>query len=118
MSDEDQTTLAESAPVSNEVDGITPNGVNSFTSKALCIAIVIKPKLTAGDLEKWLGDFKDDPARPSLVDRLILLRLASKAGIIMHATDKIDADLDGDKANWYGNQLIRIHNRYQVISPN
>lgn len=106
----------------NVVDGITPNEENAFTSPHLGVALVIKPSLTAGDLETWLKGFEIDPRRPSVVDRLLLLFNAAKANIIVHSTDKITAanvrELDGERAQWYGAMLTRVYNRYQIIDPN
>lgn len=111
MSDEDQI-----------VDGITPNGENAFTWPEHGLALVIKPALTAGDLETWLKGFEIDIRRPSIVDRIQLLFNAAKANIIVHSTDQLTPltvrELDGLKAQWYGAQLTKVYNRYQYIDPN
>lgn len=113
MSDENQNEV---------VDGITPNNENAFTSPKLGLALVIKPELTAGDLETWLKGFELDVRRPSIVDRIQLLFNATKANIIVHSTDKLTAltvrELDGMRAQWYGAQLTKVFNRYQYIDPN
>lgn len=113
MSDEEQNEV---------VDGITPNGENAFTSPKLGLALVIKPALTAGDLETWLKGFEIDARRPSVVDRIQLLINAAKANIIIYSTDKIAPvnvrELDGLKAQWYGAQLTKVYNRYQFVDPN
>lgn len=106
----------------NVVDGITPNGENSFTSPTLGLALSVKPALTAGDLEAWLKGFELDARRPTMVDRIQLLFNAAKANIIVYSTDKFTAltvkDLDGIKAQWYGAQLVKVYNRYNIIDPN
>lgn len=113
MNDEDQN---------NVVDGITPNDENAFTSPKLGLALVVKPALTAGDLEMWLKGFEIDARRPLVVDRIQLLINAAKANIIIHSTDKITGsnvrELDGLKAQWYGAQLTNVYNRYQFVDPN
>lgn len=105
-----------------EVDSIQPNGVNAFVSPALGLALVVKPMLTAGDLERWLDGFRVDSNKSIILDRISLLIGAVKAGIVVHSTDKLTVsnvrDLDGDKASWYGKQLIGVYNRYQFIDPN
>lgn len=113
MSDEEQSKV---------VDNITPNGENAFTNPRLGIAFVVKPMLTAGDMERWLKDVEVKQTQPSIVDRMQMLFGAVKAGIIVHSTDKLTAanvrELDGDKANWYGAMLTIVYNRYQFIDPN
>lgn len=108
--------------IDRNVDGITPNDENAFTSPRLGLALVVKPVLTAGDLEAWLKDFEIDQRRPSMVDRIQLLFCALKANIIVHSTDELTAltarGLDGRKAQWYGAQLMKVYNRYQLIDPN
>lgn len=101
-----------------EIDGITPNGVNAFTSERYGIALATKPNLTAGDLERWLRDVRLIDNAPMALLRLQLLTSAAKAAIIIHSTDKIEPDMDGDKAQWYGAQLWRVYLRYTTIDPN
>ncbi len=117
MSDE----VEEKNP-SKEIDGITANGVNSFTSERFQIALVVKPKLTAGDLDAWLKDFRTDPYRPVAADRVELLFNAVKANIIVYSTDKLTPltmkECDGERASWYGMQLIPVYNRFNFIDPN
>lgn len=111
MSDEDQI-----------VDGLTPNGVNVFTSPKLGLALAIKPTLTAGDLENWLRDVRFADNAPSTLSRIQLLRGAAKAGLIIQSTDKIAAlnvnELDGRRAQWYGDQLMKVYLSYITIDPN
>lgn len=108
--------------MSDEVDGLTPNGVNVFTSPKLGLALAIKPSLTAGDLEMWLRDvrFVDDSSR--ILSRMQLLRGAARAAIIVQSTDNITAanvgSLDGHKAQWYGDQLMTVYLSYITIDPN
>lgn len=111
MSDEDQV-----------VDGITPNGVNAFTSPGRGLALAVKPHLTAGDVEKWLKDVRLIDDAPMALLRVQLLIGAAKAGLIIQSTDPIKAetvkDLDGERAMWYGAQLWRVYLRVTNIDPN
>ena len=111
MADEDQV-----------VDGITPNGVNAFTSPTRGLALAIKPSLTAGDVERWLKDVRLVDDAPMALLRVQLLINAAKANLIIHSTDTIKPetvkDLDGDRAMWYGAQLWRVYLRLTTIDPN
>lgn len=108
--------------MSDEVDGITANDVNSFTSEKYGIALALKPTLTAGDLERWLRDIRLVDDAPMALLRLQLLIGAAKASIIVHSTDKIDAqsvrELDAIKAQWYGAQLWKVYLQYTSVDPN
>lgn len=112
----------EVTAASKEVDGITPNGANAFTSPALGIALAVKPNLTAGDLERWLKDVRLIDDAPMALLRVQLLINAAKANLIIHSTDKITSDtvkdLDGLRAQWYGAQLLKVYTRFTVIDPN
>lgn len=106
----------------NEVDGLTPNGVNVFTSPKLGLALALKPNLTAGDLENWLRDVRFVDNAPSTLSRMQLLRGAARANLIVQSTDKISAltvhELDGHRAQWYGEQLMTVYMSYISIDPN
>jgi hypothetical protein len=109
--------------MSEEVDGITPNGINAFTSSKQGIALALKPALTAGDLERWLKDVRLVDDAPMALLRLQLLIGAARASIIIHSTDKIGNEaearaLDGLRAQWYGAQLWRVYLQYTTIDPN
>lgn len=114
--------MADEERESKEVDGITPNGVNAFTSPALGIALAVKPNLTAGDLERWLREVRIIDDAPMVLLRVQLLINAAKSSMIIHSTDKITAetvkDLDGLRAQWYGAQLWSVYRRYTAIDPN
>ena len=104
------------------VDGITPNGVNAFTSSARGLALAIKPIITAGDVERWLKDVRLVDDAPMALLRVQLLSGAAKANLIIHSTDAIKAetvkDLDADRSMWYGAQLWRVYLRLTTIDPN
>lgn len=105
-----------------EVDGITANGENAFTSKAYGIALVVKPSFTAGDFERWLNGFKMVDDEPIAAQRLRLFFSAVAAGVIVHCTDhptKVTMrEIDAAHAQWYGSQLITVYRRLTTLDPN
>jgi hypothetical protein len=110
----------EDAP--QAVDGITANGQNAFTSAGYGIALVIKPRLSAGDLERWIKNFKLIEDEPIALQRLRLFFGAVEAGIIVHCTDAVSKatmrEIDAQHVQWYGSQLITVYKQYTYLDPN
>lgn len=110
--------MSDEESIKHEVDGIQANGVNAFTSSKFGLALVIKPNLTAGDVERWLKDIRIVTDQPMPVLRVQLLQAAAKAALIVHSTDPIGPDLDYLKAQWYGAQLWSVYWKIVTIDPN
>lgn len=112
----------EETPAPVVVDGVTPNGIDSFTSGTYQIAISVKEKLTAGDLEKWTEGFKLVADEPIAGQRVRIFFAAVKAAILTHITDDVTVatmrSLDPVRAQWYGSQLIQVYRRITNIDPN
>jgi hypothetical protein len=119
MSDKDEGAR-EDAPIA--VDGITTNGENAFTSAGYKIALVVKPRLSAGDFERWIKNFKLFEDEPIAAQRLRLFFGAVEAGIILHCTDNATKgnmrEIDAMHAQWYGSQLITVYKQYTYLDPN
>lgn len=109
-------------PDPNIVDGITPNGENAFTSPRLGIALVIKPKLAAGEMDTWLKDVRFEDGMSIASQRLALFFGAVRASIFVHCTDKPTIltmkSIDAERAQWYGSKLIGVYTRYTALDPN
>jgi hypothetical protein len=104
------------------VDGITANDQNAFTSVGYGIALVVKPRMNAGDFERWIKNFKLFEDEPIAAQRLRLFFGAVEAGIIVHCTDSVTKatmrEVDAMRAQWYGSQLITVYKQYTYLDPN
>ena len=119
MNDQEDEGLLD---ISSAVDGITANGQNAFTSVGYGIALVIKPRMNAGDFERWIKNFKLFEDEPIAAQRLRLFFGAVEAGIIVHCTDSATKsnmrEVDAMHAQWYGSQLITVYKAYTYLDPN
>ena len=119
MSDQEDEGLLD---ITSTVDGITANGQNAFTSVGYGIALVIKPRMNAGDFERWIKNFKLFEDEPIAAQRLRLFFGAVEAGIIVHCTDSATKsnmrEVDAMHAQWYGSQLITVYKQYTYLDPN
>jgi hypothetical protein len=101
------------------VDSVTEDGINSFVSERLGIALKVKPDLTDGDLFKWGQLITLEDNKPIAVARSMAFRGAVKAGIVLHRTDtERPESVPAERAQWYGLHLLTVYQRYTIIDPN
>lgn len=101
------------------VDGITEDGITTFVSVRLGIALKVKANLTDGDLMKWGSAITLEDNKPIAVARSMAFRGAVKAGIVDYLTDKERPEnVPAERAQWYGLHLLSVYQRYTVIDPN